>query len=170
MGQYRCLICSVPGAHVGLDEVRRESDPRVTMGEEVVDGFGDTVGVVGSGRWCGETLDLVARQDDDLAGSTKAIQKVRVGGRRDRDDAIDVIPRDGSCEVRCRDHLVAAEASVECLDQHHMPIRRANCAGDTGDDLAVVEATRHGGKHPYGDRLRHTASLRPQCGAEFRHG
>ena len=117
-------------AHVGLDEVGRESDPRVTVADEMVDGLRHADCIVGRRRRYRESFDLVAGESDCLACRLQAIEVGLLGRRRNRDDAVQVIPCRGLGEVGGRYDLIAAKAGIECLDQD-------DTAANRGDSRAI---------------------------------
>ena len=155
VSRERSLIRLVPGPHVRLDEVGAETDRGVAVPDQVVDGRDDARAVVRRRRRRVETVDHVAGEGDGLAGGLESIQIVALRRGRDRDDAIDVLPRDRGDEIGRTHDFVAAEPGVERLDEYDTATDRGDLTCDPGEDLAVVGPAGHRREHSDVIRLRH---------------
>ncbi len=157
---HRQSIRIVAGAHVGLDEVGRVADARVPVPDEVMNGLGDSAGIVGRRRRCREAVDLITGQDDRLAGRFEFVQVAPTRRSCDRDHSVEVAPCRRGLEVGRYHDLIAVQPRIERLDHDDVAADSGDLASDSCNDLAVVETAGNRRENPDRDRCGDLESLR----------
>ncbi len=152
----RLEVRVVPFADVPLAEIADESDPRVSVLDEVLDGGEGALMVVRADHRRLEVLHLGARQEHDgLSRVANPLQVLLARRRRDRHDAVHLRPRHRGGEVPLFTRLVSGRELLARLDDDEAPVRLDDLPGETGEDIPEEVPSEARSQHERGRCMDH---------------